>query len=185
MLARLSESSSLPRWARVLDGLCLLLVAVAMIVAMSGGFRGHIGGLRIGVTTPYPLLLWALLLSIGRHLAAPQNPVYREFPNRLLAWWNEPAVRAAGRVVCGTRPAIFVVGYLAVLMFGYAEGRAPLRHFNNELLNLPVRWDAGWYLEIVTHGYHFAPDRADLQQNIVFFRYCVLTRVGAVCWAVT
>ena len=95
--------------------------------------------------------------------------MYREFPHRLLAWWNEPAVRAAARVVCGTRPAIFVVGYLAVLMFGYAEGRAPLRHFNNELLNLPVRWDAGWYLEIVTHGYHFAPDHADLQQNIVFF----------------
>jgi hypothetical protein len=177
MLARPPESSSLPRWARVLDGLCLLLAAMAMTVAMSGGFRGHVGSLRIGVTTPYPLLLWALLLSIGRHLAAPQNPVYREFPHRVVAWWNEPAVRAAARVVAGTRPAIFVIGYLAVLMFGYSEGRAPLRHFNNELLNLPVRWDAGWYLEIVTHGYHFAPDRADLQQNIVFFpAYPMLTR---------
>jgi len=50
-------------------------------------------------------------------------------------------------------PAILIVGYLAVFMFGYAGGRAPLRHFDNELLNLPVRWDAGWYLAIVTGGY--------------------------------
>jgi hypothetical protein len=56
-----------------------------------------------------------------------------------------------------------------VLMLGYAGGRAPLRHFDNELLNLPVRWDAGWYLGIVTDGYQYFHNRPDLQQNIVFF----------------
>jgi hypothetical protein len=54
-------------------------------------------------------------------------------------------------------------------MFGFANGRAPLRHFNNELLNLPVRWDAGWYLQIVTDGYHYAAGDSAVQQNIVFF----------------
>ena len=42
-------------------------------------------------------------------------------------------------------------------MIGFANGRAPLRHFTNELLNLPVRWDAGWYLQIVTDGYRYVP----------------------------
>ena len=54
-------------------------------------------------------------------------------------------------------------------MFGFASERAPLRHFNNELLNLPVRWDAGWYLQIVTDGYRYAAGDGAVQQNIVFF----------------
>src|SRR5262249_57761468 len=78
----------------------------------------------------------------------------------------------------GTRLAMSLVGSLAVFMFGFANGRAPLRHFNNELLNLPVRWDAGWYLQIVTEGYKYAPGDPAIQQNIVFFpAYPMLTRV--------
>jgi Gpi18-like mannosyltransferase len=74
---------------------------------------------------------------------------------------------------------MLLVGYLAVFMFGYANGRAPLRHFNNELLNLPVRWDAGWYLQIVTDGYRYAAgDTVAVQQNIVFFpAYPMLMRL--------
>ena len=45
-----------------------------------------------------------------------------------------------------------------MLTVGFAGGRAPLRYFNNELLNLPVRWDASWYLEIANQGYRFVPD---------------------------
>ena len=74
---------------------------------------------------------------------------------------------------------MLVVGYLAVFMIGFANGRAPLRHFNNELLNLPVRWDAGWYLQIVTDGYRYAPGDPTVQQNIVFFpAYPMLMRVA-------
>src|SRR5262249_40146875 len=78
----------------------------------------------------------------------------------------------------GTRLAMSLVGYLAVFMFGFANGRAPLRHFDNEILNLPVRWDAGWYLQIVTEGYKYAAGDPSVQQNIVFFpAYPMLTRV--------
>ena len=56
-------------------------------------------------------------------------------------WSRMPAIRTAASAVIGTRPVMLLVGYLAVFMFGFANGRAPLRHFNNELLNLPVRWD--------------------------------------------
>ena len=40
---------------------------------------------------------------------------------------------------------------------------------DNELLNLPVRWDSGWYLDIVINGYSFRANQPELQQNIVFF----------------
>jgi hypothetical protein len=81
--------------------------------------------------------------------------------------------------VVGTRVTILLVGYFAVCMFGYVNERPPLRHFNNEFLNLPVRWDAGWYLQIVTDGYKFAPNEPEVQQNIVFFpAYPLLVRAA-------
>ena len=156
----------------------LLLAFVSAIVAVSGGFRAHVGGVRIAVTSPLPLLAWCIAIAAARHLAVPQQPLYREFPHRIAAWSRVPAIRAAASAVLGTRPVMLFVGYLAVFMFGFANGRPPLRHFSNELLNLPVRWDAGWYLQIVTDGYSYAPGDPAVQQNIVFFpAYPVLMRV--------
>jgi len=175
----MSERSAVPRWARALDAVSLLLAFVAAIVAVSGGFRAHLGGLRIAVTSPLPLLIWSLSIAVVRHLAAPQQPLYREFPQRLAAWSRVPAIRASASAVIGTLPVMLMVGYLAVFMIGFVNGRAPLRHFNNELLNLPVRWDAGWYLQIVTDGYRYVPGDPTVQQNIVFFpAYPMLVRIA-------
>ena len=175
----MNERRAVPVWVRLLDAVCLLLAATAAIVAVSGGFRAHLGALRVAVTSPLPLLLWAVAISVARHLAVPQQPLYREFPERLAAWSRLPAIRAAAAASIGTRPVMFAVGYLAVFMIGFANGRAPLRHFSNELLNLPVRWDAGWYLSIVTDGYHYAPGDPTVQQNIVFFpAFPMLMRAG-------
>ncbi|MGH9143941.1 MAG: mannosyltransferase family protein [Vicinamibacterales bacterium] len=174
----MNEGRSVPLWARTLDALFLLLALVAAVVAVSGGFRAHLGGVRIGVTSPLPLLIWCVAIGAARHFAAPQQPLYREFPDRLATWSRVAAVRAAASAVVGTRPAMLLVGYLAVFMIGFANGRAPLRHFNNELLNLPVRWDAGWYLQIVTDGYRYAAGDPTVQQNIVFFpAYPMLMRI--------
>ncbi len=174
----MNQQRALAGWARALDLVCVLLALVAAIVAVSGGFRAHLGGLRLAVTSPLPLLIWCIAIAIGRHLAAPQQPLYREFPHRLAAWSRLPAIRAAAATTIGTRTVILAAGYLAVFMFGFANGRAPLRHFTNELLNLPVRWDAGWYLAIVTDGYRYTPGDPLIQQNIVFFpAYPMLVRV--------
>jgi hypothetical protein len=177
MAPQVSDPLVVPRWVRAVDLVCLLLVVVAGIVAMSGGFRLHIGGLRIGVTSPYPLLLWALAIGLVRHFSTPTAPVYRDLPPRVIGLSRRPGVSTAATVIAGTRPAILLVGYLAVFVFGYAGGSAPLRHFDNELANLPVRWDAGWYLQIVTNGYSYVPGDPELQQNIVFFpAYPMLVR---------
>jgi hypothetical protein len=80
------------------------------------------------------------------------------------------SIRTALAVLAASRTTIFLVGYLAVLVFGYAGGRPPVRDFDSELLNLPSRFDARWYLQIATSGYAYDPRAApDVQQNIVFF----------------
>src|SRR3954462_2207433 len=171
------ERRSAPPWARALDAVSVLLAFVAAVVAVSGGFRAHLGGLRLGVTSPLPLLGWCAAIAISRHIAVPQEPLYREFPHRISVWSRSSAMRTAALAVLGTRPVMLGVGYLAVFMFGFANGRAPLRHFSNEFLTLPVRWDAGWYLQIVTEGYRYTPGDPAIQQNIVFFpAYPMLVR---------
>jgi mannosyltransferase PIG-V len=80
------------------------------------------------------------------------------------------ALRASLPAVVGTRLAIFFVGYLAVVVFGFPGGRAPVRDFDDELRNLPSRFDARWYLQIAAEGYRYDPQApASAQQNIVFF----------------
>lgn len=80
------------------------------------------------------------------------------------------AIRAALSVVVGTRPALFLVGYLAVIVFGYPGGRPPVRDFDDELLNLPSRADARWYVQIAREGYSYdARVASTVQQNVVCF----------------
>ena len=64
-------------------------------------------------------------------------------------------------------------------MIGYPPGAPPWRGSDSELLNLPLRWDAGWYLQIAENGYSYSPRAgAEAQQNIVFFpAYPMATRV--------
>ena len=156
-------------WVRFLDLLCLLIALAAMVVAMSGGFRLHFGDVRLAVTSPYRLLAVALALALVRQWAAPSTPVYRDLPRRLITWWQAPGVKPSAAVLVGTRPAVLFVGYLAVIMIGYPDGRVPQRLSQNELVNLPSRWDAGWYLGIVLSGYEFDSRHVDRQQNVVFF----------------
>jgi len=174
-----SEPSPLPVWARALDVLSILFAALALIVSLSGGFRVRLGPLGIGARTPLPLLVWAIVTAVVRHAFAPQRPLFREVPRRFAGRVRASVGHDATRAVLGTRPIMFFVGYLAVFMFGYLNGRPPLRHFDNELMNLPVRWDAGWYLDIATGGYRYTPDDPKAQQNVVFFpAYPMLIRTG-------
>jgi hypothetical protein len=176
-VSRTPVPSPTPRWVRAIDVLCVVLVILSAVVAMSGGFRVRLGGVRIAVTSPYWTLLWALAIGVVRHFAAPAAPVYHDLPRLLSKWWREPGVHTAAIAVAGTRPAILFVGYMAVLVFGYPPGPAPPVQVADELVNLQARWDANWYLGIVTEGYHFIPNQPGLQQSIAFFpAYPMLVR---------
>ena len=174
-----SPPSSLPRWARSIDLLCLALVLLAVVVATFGGFRMRLAGLRVALTSPYRTLAWAAALSIVRHFLAPRPPIYQDAPTRLAALLRTEAARTATTVLVATRLPILAVGCLAVFAFGYLGGSPPWRFIeNNDFANLQARWDTGWYLGIAIDGYSYLPGRPEDQQNIVFFpAFPILVRV--------
>jgi hypothetical protein len=170
----------LPRWARVVDASCLFLLLLAIVVAEWGGFRERVGGIRIALTSPWRLLIAAVLLSVVRHVVAPRPAIWADLPKRVLALLRARPARAAGSALIGTRPAILFVGYLAVVMIGYNHGRPPLRLSENEVANLQVRWDMAWYFGIATEGYRVLSHNPRDQQNFVFFpAFPMIMRVTA------
>jgi hypothetical protein len=169
-----------PRWARGVDLACLFLIFLALVVAEWGGFRERVGGVRIALTSPWRLLIYAAVLGGVRHWLAPRPPIYADLPRRALVGLRAASARAAWSALIGTRPAILFVGYMAVVMIGYSHGRPPLRLSENEVGNLQVRWDMAWYFGIATEGYRVLSHDPNAQQNIVFFpAFPMLMRVTA------
>jgi hypothetical protein len=160
----------LPHWARAADYISLVFLLVAVTVAASGGFRVRVGDWRFALTSPYRILVWAVAIAALRHALVRERPVYEHLTQQIGAWVRAAPFRAAAATFVGTRPAIFFVGYLAIFLLGWGKGAPPYRDFDNELFNLPLRWDAGWYLQIAIHGYTYEErGGAAVQQNIVFF----------------
>src|SRR5262245_62782737 len=159
-----------PRWARFLDLLCLILIGVAAVVAGWGGFRERVNGVRVALTSPYRVLIAAAVVALVRHALVPHPAIVQDLPRRVRAAWRTPASAIARLAFIGTRPAILLVGYFAVVTLGYSNnGRPPLRFADNEFLNLQGKWATAWYMSVVTDGYRFKTHDLNEQQNIVFF----------------
>jgi hypothetical protein len=171
----------LPRWAQAADVIAIVLAIAGFTVSVTGGFRLRLGEWRVALTTMSRPLLMAVLIVGVRHLLVREHPIYAHAVSLVREWRRSMALRAAASVFAGSRPAILFVGLLAVLTFGYPPGAPPWRDYDNELLNLPLRWDAGWYLQIAETGYSYIPEAgAGAQQNIVFFPgYPLVTRAVA------
>jgi len=167
-----------PRWARAADYLTFLIVIIALVVAASGGMKIRYHDWRFTMTSPYRLIVWAAAIALVRHFFVRQQPIYRQLPADIARWYQSTPFRAAAAAFAGTRPAIFFVGYLAIFLFGYPPGAPPPehRHDPNEVVTLPLRWDAGWYLQIAERGYEYSHQTgATGQQSIVFFPALPLT----------
>ncbi|MGC4084852.1 MAG: mannosyltransferase family protein [Vicinamibacterales bacterium] len=160
--------------------MCLAILILAGVVAMWGGFRMRLGGVRLALTSPYRIVAVAILLAIVRHVVVRRPPIWADLPGRVKSSLNTPAARTAFGAVLGTRPVILFVGYMAVIVFGFgAGGRAPYRLADNEAANLQVRWDMAWYFGIASEGYSYNPTFHG-QQNIVFFpAFPMIWRVAA------
>ena len=164
-----SDRKSVARWVAVADGVTVAACLLAVIVAIGGGFRFWLGDVRVSVTSPIRLLIYAALVGLVRH-AIVRRPT-------LLSH-----ARKAARHVCSaeewsavwpafvvTRTMVLAVGLLAVYTVGFPAKGAPFRISSNEVTNLPVRWDAAWYLGIASHGYEWRPTEVPVQQNVAFF----------------
>jgi hypothetical protein len=177
----LQRPSRIPALARVLDYVGVLGLLLALTVFLTGGFREWLPWGRVSVTSWTRPLLIALVALGVRHWLQPRPTIVARLRQSLRAVRNAPGVREALPVVLGTRGFVLLVGFLAVVLFGFRPDVAPpWRAYENELFNLPARWDTGWYMGIATEGYSWNPRRRDQQQNIAFFPvYPTLIRYGS------
>lgn len=168
-----------------LDVFSVLALLLALTVFFTGGFREWLPWGRISLTSWERPVLVAILALVARHLLQPRPTI----AGRLTGWGRvaaaAPGVTTAVPIVLSTRAGVLLVGFLAVTLFGYrADVPVPWRVYENEFLNLPARWDTGWYMDVASSGYRWAPSQVTQQQNIAFFpAYPMLMRYGSLFFA--
>lgn len=167
-VAPVAAQTPLPRWVRAIDVVSIVVLVLALSVLLFGGFRVMVAGSRVSVTGWWRPLIWAIALIAVRHWVHPDAPVWRRAWRGLLEWWQSPETRAVLPIHLASRLGVLAVGFLAVVLIGFPNERPPLQIYGNAFLDLPARWDAGWYLGIANEGYHWTPGSTS-QQNIAFF----------------
>jgi hypothetical protein len=166
---------------RVLDYFSVAALLLTLTIFVTGGFREWFPWGRVSMTSWVRPLVIALVAIVVRHWLQRRPSLI----SRVHAAFNRlrmaPSVREVWPIVLSTRACVLLVGLLAVVLFGYRpEVNPPWRVFENEFLNLPARWDTGWYIGIAAEGYRWQPARAEIQQNIAFFpAYPMLMRYAA------
>ena len=149
------------------DGAVVAALVLAIFVALFGGFTLHLGPVEVRVHAPERLLFIALALAAIRHAANPIDPLHRRL---LRAMRNRPdgSARAIVPAAISSRVAVLIVGYLAVCTIGVASTSVGFQVSPRPLVNLPARFDAGWYSGTALEGYEFSGNW-NRQQNIAFF----------------
>lgn len=161
----------MPKWATALDVIAVVMALTALSVLISGGFRLTNFGIRLSVTDWWRPAIWSGLAVLIRHVAIRPDPLPFRLQRGIARWWHSPDTAAVLPIWLSTRLGVLVIGFMAVILIGFPFQGAPVwRIYSNDFLDLPARWDAGWYLGIATEGYQFDPGlRADYPQNIAFF----------------
>ena len=114
-----------------------------------------------------------------RHAAWRSPSLVEHVMSGLIIAARSPGVHAAFFVALASRLAVLAVGLCAIGSFGYPPGYPLYRISHNEAVNLPVRWDVGWYFNIALQGYRWNPTDGGYQ-NVVFFPAMpMLMRFGA------
>jgi hypothetical protein len=161
----------LPKWATALDVLVVVMALLAISVAVAGGFRVWVFESRVSVTGWWRPALWAAIAFAIRHALVRRHPLPQRVVADVLAWWRKPDTKIVLPLHLTSRLGVIAVGFLAVVLIGFPpEATQRWRIYDHDFLDLPARWDTGWYLGIATEGYRYDPNlRADYQQNIAFF----------------
>jgi len=166
---------------RSLDVVVVVAALLSINIFFTGGFREWTPLGRLSLTSwERPLIVAAILAAI-RQWFWPRPTIVARTIDGLRRLWAITGVRQALPVVLSTRTGAFLAGFLGIALFGYrANVGVPWRIYENEILNLPARWDTGWYLGVAIDGYMWTPTRDLIQQNITFFPvYPMLMRYGS------
>ncbi len=161
----------MPKWVTALDVLAVVMAIIALSVVVAGGFRLAIFGTRLSVRDWWRPALWSVVALVIRHAIVRHRPLPRRVVQAVVRWWRNPETRTVLPIHLATRGGVLAVGFLAVILIGFPpEAASRWRIYSNDFLDLPARWDAGWYLGIAMEGYRYLPNApADVQQNIAFF----------------
>jgi hypothetical protein len=162
----------LPKWATALDVFAVMMAIVVIAVFFAGGFRHWFFGLRLSVTDWWRPAIAGLAALAIRHALVRDLPLPQRVYRAIVNWWSDPDTKTVLPVHLSTRAGVLAVGFLAVTLIGYPpnQGLPSWKIYSHDLLDLPGRWDTGWYMDIAIRGYNwdrYAP--ADSQQNIAFF----------------
>jgi hypothetical protein len=161
----------LPRWATTLDVVAVLMALVAISVAIGGGFRIWVFESRLSVTSWWRPALMSVVAIAIRHALVRQQPLPQRVVRGVIDWWRAPDTKVVFPIHLASRVGVLLVGFLAVILIGFPpEAASRWKIYPNEFLNLPGRWDTGWYLMIANEGYqYYAAAGPEYQQNIAFF----------------
>jgi hypothetical protein len=166
----------LPRWATVLDIVAVGALLSALVAALGGDLRLSVGSLRLTISSPFRPVIVGIAVFIIRHAVVREQALPNRIATLLRRLETLEAWSTAWRPFLITRSAVLLVGLLAVYTVGYPPGAPPYRVARREIINLPLRWDAGWYMGIATYGYRWDRAHPERQQNVAFFpAYPLLT----------
>ena len=164
-----AEPQALPRWAAVADAIAVFAIALGIAIAISGGFRESTPLGRISMTDGLRPMVFAGVVIVLRHWRHRRPTLIIRARRAIVAWRESVATRAVLPVFLVTRVGVLLVGFVAIVLLGYAPDTPPYRVHDNDFLNLPARWDTGWYMGIAERGYEWKPDQVSGMQNIAFF----------------
>jgi hypothetical protein len=165
-----------PLWVRAADAIALGSLVLTFFVVVFGGFGLHLGLFSLRVHEPGRLLFISAVIIAIRHAAHPATPLHRRVIRGLRS--GDSSAATIVRTALSSRVTVLVVGYLAVITIGLASSSVGFKLSEDPVLNLPARFDAGWYGGIALDGYSFQ-GRFDRQQNVAFFpAYPLLERIA-------
>ncbi|MBA2306268.1 MAG: hypothetical protein H0W08_27065, partial [Acidobacteria bacterium] len=159
--------SSASPWVRLADAVALVIAGLALWQVLTAGANGGLLGYIVPDVSGRSLLYALASVLVVRHVAAPSPSAFARLRQRWRRASESPAWGPALRAFVGTRLMVFAVAFFAVATVGLVE-RPGFQVSNNVLVNLPARFDAGWYGELATDGYQW--NRTFSQQsNVAFF----------------
>lgn len=167
-----SLGSKLPRVVRTAD-------AVGILLFVFGESLGALIFPRWTIAWFSPFFLLGVLVLLVRHSVHFSPTVFRRITDGLREKRSDSNVRLISRLALASRVSALAIGLAAVGLVGYTLQPFQPRLSHNELWNLPVRWDAGWYMGIARGGYDWREELEGRQQSIAFFPlYPIAVRVG-------
>ena len=164
---------------RAADAAAIACLVLALFVALFGGFILHLGPVALRVHGTGRLLFLAIAVMAVRHAASPANPLHRRLVRGLRGdAGDRTSAGSIARAALLSRVTVLLAGYFAVVTIGVAQSSVGFAVASDAALNLPSRFDAGWYGGIALDGYSFE-GRFDTQQNVAFFpAFPLLERVA-------